>query len=165
MSTQETRPKLKVDLVGEQELVLERVFHAPRELVFRAWTDAEALKQWWGPRVYPTTYCTVDLRVGGAWHYMMLGPNGEEAWGKAIYDEITPPERLVYRDWFSNAAGDLVPPESTITVTFTDHGGGKTLLRSVSHYASAEGRQQVLEMGVVEGIGETLDRLDEYLAR
>jgi uncharacterized protein YndB with AHSA1/START domain len=159
----ETTEKTNVRMEGDREIVVEREFDAPRELVFKAWTDADAIKGWWGPRTYPTTYCTLDLRVGGAWHYMMLGPNGEEAWGKGIYTEITPPERLAYRDYFSNAAGDLNPPEMLMTIEFRDV-GGKTLIHSTGRFESAEHRQQVLDMGMLEGMTETLDRLDEYLA-
>ena len=94
---------------------------------------------------------------------MMLGPNGEEAWGRAIYTEVVPPERLAFRDAFSNAAGDMLPPETLTTVLFLDQ-AGQTLLRSRAVFASADHRQQHVDMGVVPGLTETLDRLDEYLA-
>lgn len=159
MTTQE---KTNVAIEGDRDLLVERLFNAPRELVFKAWTDPEAIKRWWGPRPFPTTYCTLDARVGGAWHYMMQGPNGEESWGRAVYTDVAPPERLAYRDAFSNAAGDMLPPETLMTVLFLDR-GGRTLLRSRAVFASAEHRQQHIDMGVIPGLTETLDRLDEYL--
>ncbi len=155
--------KTKVELQGDRELVMSRLFDAPRELVFKAYTEAERLKQWWGPRPFPTTYCTVDLRVGGIWHYCMTGPNGEQSWGRSEYREIVPPEKLVYTDAFSDAEGNINSPETIITVYFEDQ-GGKTLIRSIAVFASAEERQNVLNMGMIAGMDETLDRLDEYLA-
>src|SRR3970282_872322 len=156
-------PKTTVTAPGDRELVIQRVFDAPRELVFRAYTDPEALVRWWGPREWTTEVRSMDVRPGGRWHYVMRGPGGEEAWGIATYREVVPPERLVYTDAFSDAEGSTVPPEMEITVIFEDQ-GGKTLLSSTTLFASTEERQQVIEMGVVEGMGQTLDRLDEYLA-
>ncbi|MEX1023009.1 MAG: SRPBCC domain-containing protein [Dehalococcoidia bacterium] len=156
--------RTKVEQISDRELALERVFDAPRELVFKAWTEPERLLQWWGPRSYPTVVCTVDLRPGGVWHYCMRSAEGDEAWGRAEYREIVPPERLVYVDAFSDAEGSVIPPETVITLTFEEQ-DGKTLMKSHSLYASAEEMQQVIGMGMVEGISETFDRLDEYLAQ
>ena len=151
---------------GEREMVVSRVFDAPRDLVWKAWTDPEALKQWWGPRAWPTTYCTIDLRVGGAWHYRMTGPDGAESWGKGIYQEITPPERLVYIDVFSDAEGNTNESMPTLEVTVEFHDrDGKTEVVSTSQTATKEQLDALLGMGVVEGVSETWDRLEEYLAR
>jgi uncharacterized protein YndB with AHSA1/START domain len=120
--------------------------------------------QWWGPRTFPASYCTVDLRVGGSWHYCLLGPDGTEAWGKATYVEITPPERLVFDDMFSDREGNEFPPRTRMTLTFQDQ-GGRTLMKGHSLYESAADLQKVLEMGVEQGMNETLDKLEEFLAR
>lgn len=157
-----TNPKTIAEPQGECELLVTREFAAPRELVFRTWTEREHLMNWWGPRTWPLDYCTVDLRVGGAWHYRMRGPNGEEAWGKGIYKEIARPERLAYDDYFSDADGSENPPAMFLAVDFEDR-GGKTLLRSKATFASREHREQVLAMGMVEGLSESLDRLDEHI--
>ncbi|MFN8507997.1 MAG: SRPBCC domain-containing protein [Dehalococcoidia bacterium] len=154
--------KTNLTLEGEREMVVTRVFDAPRELVFKAWTEAEALLQWWGPRVFPTRVSTVDLRPGGKWHYCMVGPEGQESWGIAKYREIVPPERLVYTDWFSNKEGEPVGKPMEMTVEFTAQGRG-TLLRSRAVFESKEHRDEVISMGMEEGLSETLDRLDEYL--
>jgi len=120
--------------------------------------------QWWGPREWPTQKCTVDLRVGGVWHYCMVGPDGTEAWGIATYQEIAAPERLAFEDAFSDADGAVVPPKSTVIIELEDL-GGRTRQVGRSIFASAEERDQVLAMGMVEGMSETLDRLEELLAR
>jgi uncharacterized protein YndB with AHSA1/START domain len=151
-------------------MVMERVVAAPRELVFRAYTDPEWLAQWWGPRTFETEVRTLDLRPGGTWHYCMRSEEWGDAWGIATYVEIVAPERIVYLDAFSDEAGTRIPPEGEITVTFTEipREGGRarpsTLIHSRTVYASEEERAKVLEMGMEEGMAETLDRLDELVA-
>ncbi|WP_379137427.1 SRPBCC domain-containing protein [Paenibacillus sp. sgz500958] len=153
------------------ELVLERVFNAPRELVFKAFSEAEHLKHWWGPRGWSVPYCTVDFRPGGVWHYCMKCEDekqgdfyGMESWGKAVYGEISEPEQFLYTDYFSDAEGNVNTelPSSGITMIFEEH-GGVTKLISKSSYESPEALQTVLDMGMEQGISETWDRLDEYL--
>jgi uncharacterized protein YndB with AHSA1/START domain len=156
---------------GGRELVVTRTFDAPRALVFRAWTEPEHLRRWWGPRGWTLTVCTVDLRPGGVWHYCMRGPLGEETWGRAVYREITPPERLVFTDSFSDAVGNLVEPTSygsgpdfprEVLVTVTvDERDGKTLVT----LRLAVGAMPDAEREAVQwGWGEALDRLAETLA-
>ena len=142
-----------------------RTFDAPLDAVWKAWTDAEALKQWWGPRVYPTTYCTVDFRVGGVWHYCMTGPNGEEAWGKATYKEIVPKERIVYLDEFSDKDGNSSTdmPSTDVTLEFVER-DGKTTVTSTAEYDKEEDLQKLVEIGMEQGASETWERLAEYLA-
>jgi uncharacterized protein YndB with AHSA1/START domain len=148
------------------KLVVERVFNAPRELVFAAYTEPDRIAQWWGPREWKTRNVTMDVRPGGIWHYVMTGPDGTEAWGKATYREVTPPSRLVYVDEFSDAEGNANPdlPSTVIDYTFEEIEGGKTRMVSVAEFGTAENLQKVLDMGMIEGMTETLDRLDEFLA-
>jgi uncharacterized protein YndB with AHSA1/START domain len=153
----------KFTMIGDRELEMSRTFDAPRELVFRAWTDADALKRWWGPQGWTTTHCTVDLRPGGAWHYCFRSKEGQESWGKGTYREIVPPERLVYADVFSDADGNELSEPMLMTLTFED-AGGKTLLRGRTTFASPEHREQILSYGVEQGMNSTLDCLDEFLA-
>ena len=157
-------PKTNVQTEGETDLLVTREFNAPQALVYRAWTTKEGLMNWWGPREWPLKYCSVELRVGGKWHYCMRGPNGEEAWGLGVYKEITPTSRIVYIDSFSDADGNVIPPESTMTVELVDLGNGRTLMKNRATFASKEHLEQVLGMGVVEGLTESLDRLEEHLA-
>ena len=161
--TQQTH-KLTTELIGDREMVMRRAFRAPRELLFRCYADCEHLMNWWGPKEYPLAVCKQDFRPGGTWHYCMVGPNGEEAWGIGVYKEIVEPERIVYTDAFSNADADSIPPESVITVTFESQ-GETTVLNIHTRYDSAEDRQTVIEMGVEEGFNSSLDRLDEHLAK
>ena len=155
--------KLQVETRGGQ-LILTREFDAPRRKVFQAHTDCKHLKNWWGPRTWPVTHCQMDFRVGGKWHYCMTGPDGTQSWGLAIYKEIVEPERIVYEDHFSDKDGnqnkDL--PSTVATTEFLEK-DGKTILRSIANYPTAEDLQKVLDMGMVAGVTETFDRLEEYL--
>lgn len=153
--------------VEGRELSLERVFAAPRELVFKAFSTPEALSHWWGPTGWTLPVCKVDFRPGGIWHYCMRSPDGtQDSWGKAIYKEIVEPERIVYEDNFSDAEGNLNTdlPSMLITMIFEDVGGNKTKLQSKSTFATTEALEAVLAMGAEEGIKQTWDRLDAYLA-
>ncbi|CAG7629288.1 SRPBCC domain-containing protein [Paenibacillus allorhizosphaerae] len=152
-------------------LVLERVFNAPRELVFKAFSEAEHLKHWWGPRGWEIPVCNVDFRPGGVWHYCMkcVDKNqgdfyGMESWGKGVYEEIVAPEKIVYVDYFSDAEGNENEsmPSTRVTLTFDEH-EGKTKLINRALYASPEALKTVLDMGMEQGISETWDRLDEHL--
>ena len=149
-----------------RELIIERVFDAPRELVFKAWTDRAHLVHWWGPKGWTLPVCNMDFRPGGTWHYCMRGPEGEESWGKAVYREIVEPERLVYVDVFSDAEGNTADgmPQMLITVEFAEE-GGKTRVTSRTQFATLEDLESLLEMGVAQGVTETWDRLAEHLAR
>lgn len=160
-----------VTKVEGQELILERVFDAPRELVFQAFTEAEHLKQWWGPRGWTLTVCDIDFRPGGVWHYCMkcMDKNqgdfyGMESWGKAVYEDIVKSEKIVYVDYFSDAEGNesAEMPSTDVTLTFVEF-EGKTKLVNRALYASPEALKTVLDMGMEQGIAETWDRLDEHL--
>jgi uncharacterized protein YndB with AHSA1/START domain len=150
----------------QREFVMERVFAAPRKLVFQMWSDPKHLMQWWGPKGWTLPVCNVDFRPGGVWHYCMRGPGGEEGWGKAIYREIVEPERIVYVDTFADADGNQIEgtPEIVVTVTFTEQ-NGKTKLTSHAQFASAKDLEATLAMGMAEGLTETWDRLEQYLGQ
>jgi len=148
------------------ELTLVRKFNAPRSKVFEAHTDCKHLKHWWGPREWPVSYCNMDFRVGGRWHYCMTGPEGVEAWGLMLYKEIIDQELIAGEDHFADKEGNS-NTELPVTHTrneFTEK-DGVTTLRSVARYSSPEDLKKVLDMGMVDGIRETFDRLEEYLAR
>ena len=150
----------------DEVLVLTRTFHAPRELVFAAYSSCEHIKNWWGPRSWPVHECSMDFRVGGVWHYCMRGPNpGDESWGRAVYEEIVAPERIAYTDAFSDAEANIneAMPQTRSIVQFADVDGG-TRLTMTTTYDSPAKLQQVIDMGMIPGITETLDRLDEHLA-
>ncbi len=150
---------------ADRTLVMSRVFDAPRALVFAAFTKPEHLTHWWGPKGWTLPFCTVDFRPGGVWHYCMRGPDGEESWGRAVYREIVVPERIVSVDAFSDAEGNVVAgmPEMVITLTFEEH-EGKTTLTNRVQFTTAADVESALAMGMVQGLTETWDRLEAYLA-
>lgn len=154
---------------ADREIVITRVFDAPRELVFGAWTQPEHLLRWWAPRGCTTPYCTVDLRVGGKFHFCMRMPDGKDIWGIGIFREIVAPERIVYTDSFADAEGNPVPPsrygmslghpaETLVTVTFAEQ-RGKTKL-TLRHAIPG----QVLEReGTEQGWNQMLENLERHL--
>ncbi len=148
-----------------RELTITRAFDAPRELVWQTWTDCKHLQHWWGPKGWTVPVCELDLRPGGTWFYCMRGPDGEESWGKSTYQEILTPERLVYLDQFVDAQGNVLDgmPELQITTEFAAL-GNRTEVTSRTQFSTVEALQALLAMGVIEGITQTYDRLDEYLA-
>jgi len=145
---------------ADREIVITRLLNAPRELVFKAWTDRELIRQWWGPRGFTTTTHEMDVRPGGVWRFIMHGPDGTDYDNRIVYVEIVEPERLVY-----NHGGDDGAVQFRATVTFVEQ-GGKTALTMHSLFPSAEERDRVVrEYHAIEGGKQTLDRLEEYLAR
>lgn len=145
------------------ELEFSRVFRAPRELIWTAYTTSEHVARWWGPRGCIADPCTVDFRVGGTWHYCLRFGEGEESWGRAVYQEIVQHERIVYSENRSDAAANAYPPAIVISLNFTDVAEG-TLLSAHGAFESADALQSTLEMGLLEGTDSTLDRLEEYAA-
>lgn len=109
------------------ELVLTRELNAPRERVFAAWTDVEQAAHWWMPRNFTLLSCEMDVRPGGAWHRRMRGPSGSVTTKHGIYREVAAPERLVFTYNTEDATG-VVDPETIVTVTLVDLGGGRTRL-------------------------------------
>ena len=157
--------------VGESEIVITRVFNAPRDLVFKAWTEPERLMRWWGPKGFTTPSCQVDLRPGGTFLYCMRSPEGRDIWGRGVYLEVVAPERIVYTDTFADEEGNPVEPtqygmspahprETLVTVTFTEHEGKtKVTLRHAMAAAVPE------RAGTQQGWTEMMDRLAEDLAK
>jgi uncharacterized protein YndB with AHSA1/START domain len=138
-----------------------RVFDAPRELVWTAWTDPKHLAQWWGPNGFSTTTSAFDMRPGGVWRFVMHGPDGRDYQNRITFDEIVRPELIVYRH---SGGEDVEPVQFTQTVTFEDV-GGKTRLTWRGVFPSAAERERVIkEYGADKGLVQTLSRLGEYLA-
>ncbi|MFD1177335.1 SRPBCC domain-containing protein [Paenibacillus puldeungensis] len=156
---------------NDRVLMLERVFDAPRDLVFKMFKEPEHLKHWWGPKGWELPVCSVDFRPGGVWHYCMkcVDQNqgdfyGMESWGKSVYKEIVEPELISQIDYFSDAEGNTNEsmPSTEITIEFIDL-GGRTKLVSRAEYVSAEALKTVMDMGMLQGITETWKRLEEHL--
>jgi uncharacterized protein YndB with AHSA1/START domain len=148
---------LKVTTPTDREIVLTRVFDAPAHLVYKAFTDPELLKRWFGPHGYSLTLCEVDLRVGGEWRYVLKGPDGTTMGMGGVYREIVPGQRTVHTESFDDYPGD-----SVITTVLTEH-DGKTTLTATARYESKEVRDAVVNSGMEHGAAETYDRLAELL--
>ncbi len=160
-----------------KEFVISRVFDAPRDKVWKAWTEVERLKQWWGPKGFVVTHCKVDLRPGGIMHYCLRMPDGNEMWGKFVYREIVKPERLVFVNSFSDKdAGIAVHPmsvnwprEMLSTVTFEEQGGRtKLTVQWIPLDTSTDLERKTFEDGrdsMKQGWSGTFEQFAEYLAR
>jgi uncharacterized protein YndB with AHSA1/START domain len=148
---------LKVTTPTDREIVLTRVFDAPRKLVFEAFTKPELLKQWFGPRGWSLVVCEVDLKVGGGFRFVLRGPDGKDMGMRGVYREIVPPERSVHMESY-----DDYPGESQVTSVFVEQ-GGKTTLTATILYPSREVRDIVIKTGMEHGAAETYDRLAELL--
>ena len=114
------------DLSAERELVITRIFEAPRRLVFKMWTEPEHLACWWGPRGFTAISAGMEVRPGGAWSRSMLAPDGSVIRKHGIYREIVVPERLVFTYVTDDPEGNP-GPETLVRVTFTDLGAGTRL--------------------------------------
>ena len=157
-----------IDIQPGQELVTTRIFDAPRELVFKVWTEPEHITQWWGPKGFTTRVTELDLRLGGAWRYIMTSPNGTEYPIKGIFREVIPPERIVTQDEFDAGYEQVVkadlPPGMVTTVIFEDLNGKTKLTLRMTH-ASTEDRRKHEEMGVIAGWNSSFDRLEKCLEK
>ncbi|RXZ02826.1 SRPBCC domain-containing protein [Fictibacillus sp. S7] len=154
-------------------LIVERIFDAPRTLVFQAFSDPGHLANWWGPKGWQTEIREFDFKPGGVWYYCMkcMDKNqgefyGQESCGKAFYEEIAAPERLVYKDTFVDSNGNRMEnmPELLITMEFVEQ-NDKTNVITRTTFATEEALQQVKEMGIIEGVTSQYERLDEFLEK
>ena len=143
---------------ADRVLKIERVFDAPRSLVFKAWTEPEHITKWWGPRGFKSTVLKSDLRPGGAYRIHMLGPDGDH-WSQGVYREVVPPERLVMVGSWADAQGNPTRPETTLTLLFEDVGGKTRLTLHNAIFESTTARDMHNS-----GWSSSLDCLAEYLA-
>ena len=149
---------LEVTTPTEREIVLTRVFDAPRSLVFDAMTKPELLRRWFGPRGWSLVVCEVDLKVGGTWRSVLRGPDGTDMGMRGVYQEMTAPERFVSTESF-----DDYPGESLNTLILSEE-DGKTTFTITVRYASQEIRDAVIKSGMEHGAAECYDKLAEMLA-
>ena len=144
-----------------REIVITRVFDAPRERVFEMWTDPKHLVHWWGPRGFTTTIQEMDVRPGGLWKMIMHGPDGANYPNHSVFTEVVKPERLVYSHGGGREGGPSADFQQTVTF---DDVGGKTRLTMRSLFPSAADRDRVVkQFNAIEGGNQTLDRLGERL--
>jgi uncharacterized protein YndB with AHSA1/START domain len=145
-------------LPSEREIVMTRVFNAPRHLVFKAYTDPKLIPRWWGPRKYTTVVDQLDLRVGGVWRFVQHDDAGHEFGFHGEFREIVPPERLVQTFEFEPLPGHVVQD----TIVFEDV-GSQTRVTVTSLFASQEDRDGMLQSGMEAGATESNERLAELL--
>ena len=145
------------------DLVWERVFDAPRALVWKAHTEPERIARWWGPRKYTTEVVEMDVRPGGKWRFINRNAGSEHPF-TGQYLEVVPPEKLVWTFMYDVEPFNREEP-GIETFLFEDIGGGRTKLTARSHFGSMEALQGAVSSGMLEGSIETYDRLAEELAR
>lgn len=154
---------------ARRDAVITRVFDAPRELVWRAWTEPEHFMRWWGPKDFTSPRCENDLRVGGRYLWCMRWPDGRDSYTTGVFREIIPLERIAFTDCFADADGNVVPAtyyglgadfpsETYVTVTFEDHKGGTKM--TLTHAGLPAG-----EMAEMTGASwnQSFDKLAESL--
>jgi uncharacterized protein YndB with AHSA1/START domain len=160
---------MSVVQLNADAFVITRKFDAPRELVFEVFTQPAHLKQWFAPKGFTVPFCTVDLRVGGVFHYCMRSPEGNEYWARGIFQEIAPPERIVYVDSFSDAEGHAVSPavygiteshpaEMLVRITFDEYADATIVTLRYELPESVVERE-----GVQQGWLEMFDRVEAVL--
>jgi uncharacterized protein YndB with AHSA1/START domain len=159
----------------ESEFVITRVFNAPMDLIWKAHTEPERLKQWWGPKEFKMLVATVDLRPGGMFHYGMESPDGHKMWGKFVYREIVPQTKLVIVVSFSDEKGGITrhpmaaswPLEILNTMTLSEQNGKTTMVIKGGPINATEEERNTYNSafeGMNQGFKGTYDQLDEYLS-
>lgn len=153
---------------NKEELVITRVFDAPKERVWQAWTNPEHLKKWWGPKTYSCPECEIDLRVGGKFTNSMMGPDGKIIWGTGTYKEIIPNQKLVFTDSFADEKGNVVPSEyygmqgmplEMLVTVILEEDNGKTKMTMI-HAGLPEGEHSA---GAKIGWNSSFDKMAELL--
>jgi len=146
-------------------LIIERVFDAPRERVFRAWADPEEFSKWYGPNGFTIPVCEMDFRVGGSFHYCMRSENGFEFWLGGVYKEIVPDDIIVFTNYMADEEGNPVstgkadwPDETIVRVTFEDTQGKTKLTLRHEGMPPSEDRDRA-----GQGYNQTFDRLAAHL--
>lgn len=148
---------LVVSLPSDCELALTRVFRAPRQLVYDAFSNPEILKRWFGPRGWSLVTCEVDARVGGGFRFVLRAPDGRELGMRGVYRELSP-GRSIHTESF-----DDFPGESLVTAVLTERDGETTLVATI-RYPSKEARDAAIKSGMEHGAAESYDKLAEMLA-
>lgn len=158
-------------MTHDNDIIVTRVFDAPRELVYKACTDAQLIRHWWGPEDFDIIHCELDPHPGGTFHYCMRSPEGQEFWGIATYREVVPNERIVFDDSFSDAKGNIVPAQHygmsaewplkvPTTISLTENAGKTTLALRISAAPENEAEREISRAGWAG----SFDRLEKYLS-
>ncbi len=151
-----------------------RSFKAPLPKVWKAWTEPESLKHWWGPKGLQWVKCSIDFKPGGVFHYCMIAPNGQEMWGKIVYREIVEFKTIVFVVSFSDEKGNITrhplnatwPLEVFNTINFTESGDQTTIILRGTPINASQEELATFKAGhssIQQGLKGTLNQLDEYL--
>ena len=149
---------------ADRELVLTRLINAPREKVYRAWTEPELLKQWFAPKPYTTPIVEIDVRPGGSAYFVMRGPDGKDLPNRGVYLEVVPNAKLVSTDAYVKAWEPSEKPFMTLILTFEDEGGKTRYTARVRHWTVAD-REAHEKMGFHEGWGLCTDQLEALVTK
>jgi uncharacterized protein YndB with AHSA1/START domain len=147
-------------------MTLDAEFDASAERVWQLWADPRQLERWWGPPTYPATFTKHDLSPGGRAQYHMTGPEGDQPRGYWEMVEVEAPHRLVFRDGFENDDGSPNPelPRNDVRVTIEEVGDGRTRMSIESIFPSTEAMEQLLAMGMEQGLTQAVSQIDAILA-
>jgi uncharacterized protein YndB with AHSA1/START domain len=150
----------------DRELIFEKTYKASRELVWKAFTEADRIRKWWGPKACPVSYCTLDFRIGGVWLYSLKCSEDAEHWAKAVYQEIEPLRKIVYvASFVKGQTGELLegaPSPGMATIRFAEE-ARDTRVTARIECKTAEELTALTNMGMIPGFTETLSNLEEYL--
>ena len=156
--TSSTEYKATLEFPADTDILITRTFQAPADLVYQAMTTPEHVRRWWGAGHGEVTTCDIDLRVGGAWRFVLTQPDGSEVAFSGEYLELDPPGRTVHTERY-----EAVPaPPSTITTTYDEH-DGVTTMRALCRYDSKETRDAVVASGMESGMNSSYDAIDALL--
>jgi uncharacterized protein YndB with AHSA1/START domain len=170
MASSETKSNIETR-TREKEVVIERIFDAPREMVWKAWTDPDTMKQWWGPKDFTSPVVSVDLDLGGSYLHSMRSPEGEDFWSTGVYKDIREPELLVMTDSFADKDGNVVPAsyygmngnwarEMLITVRLEEENGRTKM--TLTH-SGIDGFSMKDIDNMQQGWNQSFDKLEEVL--
>jgi len=156
--TSSTEYKATLEFPADTDILITRTFQAPADLVYEAMTTPEHVRRWWGAGHGEVTTCDIDLRVGGAWRFVLTQPDGSEVAFSGEYLELDPPGRTVHTERY-----EAVPaPPSTITTSYDEHDGATTM-RALCRYDSKETRDAVIASGMETGMNSSYDAIDALL--
>ena len=155
------------------KLTFTRTFDAPRERVWKTWTEPDRVKRWWGPEFFTAPFIKIDLRVGGKYLFCMRSPEGSDFWSSGVYREIVPMNRIVYSQNFADEMGNIIPasqiglpgnwpPEIMVTVTFEEK-GGKTKI-TVQEVGIPEEMREMAKLGMDQSLDKFAKVLEEQKA-
>lgn len=148
-----------------RELTVERTVAIPIQLAWEGWTEPKHITRWWGPKGWTATVYEMDVRPGGVWRYSLKSNDnsGEEAFCRAVYEEVEPLYKLVYIDSFAQSDWNIISDSEMFTTVLFKKGTKGTCISIVTRFATSEQLDNAEAMGMIEGFTDAYDRLEEYL--